>query len=101
MYRRAQNGEVGSVASANVPASIALGSPGRDAQAEPGAGASSRVLAVITTTPFLSLAGGLTTQGITLLWRSVVDCYQHGLTWGVLTRRPPGKSPSEGRGYLP
>ena len=81
MYRRAQNGEVGSVASANVPASIAMGSPGRrDAQAEPGAGASSRVLAVMMTTPFLSLAGGLTTQGITLLWRSVVDSYQQGLT---------------------
>ena len=36
--RRAQNGEVGSAASANVPASIALGSSGRRrAQAEPGA----------------------------------------------------------------
>jgi hypothetical protein len=81
MYRRAQNGEVGSVASANVPASIALGSPGRrGAQAEPGGGAGSRVLAVMMTTPFLTLAGGFTTQGITLLWRSVVDSYQQGLT---------------------
>ena len=35
---------------------------------------------VIMTTPFLNLAGGLTTQGITLLWRSVVDSYQQGLT---------------------
>ena len=83
IYRRAQNGEVGSVASANVPASIAMGSSGRRGiQAEPGAGASSRVLAVMMTTPFLSLAGGLTTQGITVLWRSVVDSYQQGLTWG-------------------
>ena len=33
---RAQNGEVGSVMSANVPASIAMGSPGRRGiQAEP------------------------------------------------------------------
>ena len=102
MYRRAQNGEVGSVASANVPASIAMGSPGRrGAHAEPGAGASSRVLAAIMTTPFLCLAGGFTTQGITVLWRSVVDSYQQGLTWEVLTPHPPGKSPSEGRGYLP
>jgi len=82
MYRRAQNGEVGSVASANVPASIAVGAPDRrGAQAEPDVGASSRVLAVITTTPFPSLADGLTTQGITPLWRSVVDSYQQGLTW--------------------
>lgn len=59
MYRRAQNGEVGSVASANVPASIAIGSPGRRGdQAEPGAGASSRVPAVMMTTPFLILADG-------------------------------------------
>jgi hypothetical protein len=102
MYRRAQNGEVGSVASANVPESIAMGSPGRRvAQAEPDAGASSCVFAAMTTTPFLSLAGGLTTQGITLLWRLVVDSHQQGLTWGVLTPRPPGKSPSEGRGCLP
>ena len=56
IYLRAQNGEVGSVASANVPASIAMGSPGRrGVQAEPGAGASSRVLAAIMTTPFLRL----------------------------------------------
>ena len=81
MYRRAQNGEVGSVASANVPASIALGSSGpRVAQAEPGAGASSRVPAVMMTTPFWPWLGGFTTQGITLLWRSVVDSYQQGLT---------------------
>ena len=61
IYRRAQNGEVGSVASANVPASMAIGLPGRrGAHAEPGAGASSRVLAAIMTTPFPCLAGGLT-----------------------------------------
>jgi hypothetical protein len=38
------------------------------------------VFAVMMTTPFLCLAGGFTTQGITGLWRSVVDCYQQGLT---------------------
>jgi hypothetical protein len=63
MYRRAQNGEVGSAAIANVPTSIALGSSGRRvAQAEPGAGASSRVPAAMTTTPLLSLADDHTTQ---------------------------------------
>lgn len=28
---------------------------------------------------------GLSTQGITGLWHSVVDSYQQGLTWGLLT----------------
>jgi hypothetical protein len=76
-----KNGEVGRVANANVSASIASGPSGRRGdQAEPGGGASSRVLAVMMTTPFLSLSGGFTTQGITLLRRSVVDSYQQGLT---------------------
>ncbi len=102
MYRRAQNGEVGSVASANVPALIALGSSGRRAaQAEPGAGASSRVLAVMMTTPFRLWLMASQPQRITGLWLSVVDSYQQGLTWGLLTLRPLGKSPWKVVGYRP
>jgi transcriptional regulator with XRE-family HTH domain len=44
---------------------------------------------------------GFTTQRITLLWHLVVDSYQQGLTWGVLTSDPPGKSPSEGHRLPP
>ena len=44
MYRRAQNGDVGSVTSVNQPASSGLGKPGRGGcQAEPGAGPTSAV----------------------------------------------------------
>src|SRR5450755_2615128 len=58
VYRRAQNGEVGNVTRANMPASMGRGCPDRaDCQADPMAGlASGRVSAgVIKTTSLLSL----------------------------------------------
>ena len=90
------------MASANVPASIALGSPGRHgAHAEP---CPARAVACLLPSDHpLSLPGwcDLTTQAITVLWRSVVDSYQHGLTWEVLTPHPPGSPPRKVAGYLP